>query len=235
MKLERLFLHRAVQEKLNVQSKSCTQCHKEKPITDFSKQKTGKFGVTSMCKECDRLRGKKYYLNNKDNILKNHRFYRKQNPDYDTNYYKNNLAKKKKYVEEHKEEIQKSRRLYSKKNRKRLNKYMVDKRKTDIQFRLAERLRNHLRLTVKDNYKSVHTLELLGCSVDFLKKHLESQFKEGMNWSNYTYYGWHIDHIKPCCSFDLTKLEEQRKCFHYSNLQPLWREENQRKGGRCAS
>jgi hypothetical protein len=67
---------------------------------------------------------------------------------------------------------------------------------------------------------------LLGCSIEFLKKHLETQFTEGMSWDNYTYYGWHIDHIKPCKLFDLSKPEEQQKCFHYSNLQPMWWHDN---------
>ena len=51
-----------------------------------------------------------------------------------------------------------------------------------------------------------------------------------MSWDNYG--DWHIDHIRPCCSFDLSKIEEQEKCFHYSNLQPLWAEENMTKGGK---
>jgi hypothetical protein len=67
---------------------------------------------------------------------------------------------------------------------------------------------------------------LLGCSINFLKKYLEDRFKEGMLWRNYGIYGWHIDHIIPCYNFDLSKLEEQNKCFHYSNLQPLWAKEN---------
>ena len=74
--------------------------------------------------------------------------------------------------------------------------------------------------------KSAATLELLGCSVEELKKHLENQFIKGMTWNNYGLHGWHIDHIKPCASFDLTKEEEQRKCFHYTNLQPLWAKDN---------
>ena len=70
-------------------------------------------------------------------------------------------------------------------------------------------------------------MKLVGCSIEKLKQHLESQFKEGMTFSNYG--KWHIDHIRPCTSFDLSKLDEQYKCFHYTNLQPLWAEENLRK------
>jgi len=58
------------------------------------------------------------------------------------------------------------------------------------------------------------------------------QFKPGMTWDNYGYYGWHIDHKVPCSNFDLSKPEEQYKCFHYTNLQPLWAEENLIKGGK---
>jgi hypothetical protein len=59
-----------------------------------------------------------------------------------------------------------------------------------------------------------------------LIKHLESHFTEGMNWDNYGVYGWHMDHIIPCAAFDLTKPEDQSKCFHYTNLQPLWAKDN---------
>ena len=62
-----------------------------------------------------------------------------------------------------------------------------------------------------------------------LKQHLESQFKDGMSWNNHGVKGWHIDHIKPCASFDLTDPEEQKKCFHFSNLQPLWWIDNLKK------
>lgn len=81
-------------------------------------------------------------------------------------------------------------------------------------------------------FKSNKTIRLLGCSMIELSRHLESQFKSGMNWENYTFRGWHIDHIQPICSFNLTKEEEQKKCFHYTNLQPLWWYENLSKGGR---
>ena len=59
-----------------------------------------------------------------------------------------------------------------------------------------------------------------------LKLHLENQFVDGMNWNNYGKNGWHIDHIKPCASFDLTDPKQQKICFHYTNLQPLWAIDN---------
>ena len=73
-------------------------------------------------------------------------------------------------------------------------------------------------------------MKLLGCSVEDFKNYFENKFKEGMIWENYG--KWHIDHIRPCVSFDLTKVEEQKKCFYYTNLQPLWAKENHIKSGK---
>ena len=70
----------------------------------------------------------------------------------------------------------------------------------------------------------------MGCSVSFLKGFLEAKFKEDMTWENHG--EWHIDHIKPCLSFNLLDEEKQKKCFHYTNLQPLWADENLSKGFR---
>ena len=71
-------------------------------------------------------------------------------------------------------------------------------------------------------------MELVGCTIKELKMHLESKFLKGMNWKNYG--KWHIDHHTPVVEFNLSKIEEQKKCFHYSNLQPLWATQNLRKG-----
>jgi hypothetical protein len=73
----------------------------------------------------------------------------------------------------------------------------------------------------------------VGCTPEFLKQYLASQFQPGMSWDNHG--AWHIDHRKPCASFDLTDPAQQKACFHYTNLQPLWAEENLRKGSRYAA
>jgi hypothetical protein len=77
--------------------------------------------------------------------------------------------------------------------------------------------------------KSITTEKLLGCTFEYARSHLEAQFTKGMGWDNYGVNGWHIDHIIPCASFDLTDPDQQRQCFHYTNLQPLWAEDNLRK------
>jgi hypothetical protein len=74
--------------------------------------------------------------------------------------------------------------------------------------------------------KNERTIKLVGCNPKFLKKHIEKQFDSDMTWNNYGKNGWHIDHIKPCVSFNLLNYEEQKKCFHYTNLQPLWARDN---------
>lgn len=76
------------------------------------------------------------------------------------------------------------------------------------------------------------TEELIGCSIEHLKLHLQSQFKPGMNWNNHGTKGWHIDHILPCARFNLNNPVEQKKCFHYTNLQPLWAKDNMAKGSK---
>lgn len=136
---------------------------------------------------------------------------------YLRNKYKR-LLEAHKYKQEHKRKINITRR-----------RYYAKKIKTDICFKLQHLLRSRLYESLKGLLKVNTAKSLLGCTVKFLKSHLEKQFKEGMTWTNYSKQGWHIDHIIPCASFDLSKPEEQRKCFHYSNLQPLWAEENYRK------
>lgn len=103
---------------------------------------------------------------------------------------------------------------------------------TDCDFRLAYNLRARIRNAIHNNSKSAATFTLLGCSVEELKTHIESMFKPGMSWDNWGRFGWHIDHIIPCVAFNLADPEQQKQCFHYTNLQPLWAHENQTKSGK---
>ena len=108
------------------------------------------------------------------------------------------------------------------------NQRQRERRANDPNFKIRLNLGSRICKAVKDGHKSARTLELLGCTVDELKEHLESKFEEGMTFDNYG--EWHIDHIKPCVSFDLTDPEEQRTCFNWVNLQPLWAKDNMSKG-----
>lgn len=103
----------------------------------------------------------------------------------------------------------------------------------DPEYKVMRNLRRRIHTVITREYKKRNrSKDLVGCSKEDLVIHLEKQFKDGMSWDNYGRKGWHIDHIRPVCSFNLTKVEEQKVCFHYTNLQPLWAEENQKKGGR---
>ena len=105
----------------------------------------------------------------------------------------------------------------------------------DPGFRMESVLRTRLGHALRGIApKSKRTRELIGCTPAELTKHLEAQFLPGMSWENYGQDTWHVDHIRPCASFDLTDPEQQQACFHFSNLQPLWAEDNMRKGARVA-
>ena len=94
---------------------------------------------------------------------------------------------------------------------------------------LRARLRGRVSSAIRSG-KKASTMELTGCNLDELKEYLGDRFLEGMSWENYG--EWHIDHIRPCASFDLTSEEEQKMCFHFTNLQPMWAKENIQKSNK---
>lgn len=106
------------------------------------------------------------------------------------------------------------------------------RRNVDPNFHMTSKLRCRLYLAVRNagTRKSAPTAELLGCSVEEFCRYIESKFTAGMSWENRS--EWHLDHIKPCSKFDLTKPEQQRECFNFTNIQPLWKLDNLRKGAR---
>jgi hypothetical protein len=183
-------------------------------------------------------RNKRYYLKNKDKFLKEAKKYRKENKE------KIKLTLKK-YYEKNKKIIRKKQKKYAEKNRDKLlayykevnqrpdrkesrKKWRYKKLKTDSTYRLLNNLRRRVLLAIKGKNKSKSTIKLIGCSMEELWKHLEKKFQPGMTRENHG--KWHVDHIRPCASFDLTDPKQQKKCFHYTNLQPLWALDNIRKG-----
>jgi hypothetical protein len=180
-------------------------------------------------KERQSISNKKSYQKNKEKRSAKQRAY----------YYKNRekrKAQKIEYLRKNKEAIAVSRKLYYDKNKSRIIKRQVERAKQrkieDPAFRLSVNLRSRLREAMSRGVgkKVDGSLVLTGCSWEELRIHIESQFSDGMSWDNYGVHGWHVDHIKPCASFDLTLDSEQRECFHYTNLQPLWAEDNWKKG-----
>ena len=130
----------------------------------------------------------------------------------------------------------KNNRLRENKTNKRIymRKYHRYRNKYDMKFRITNTLRSRVRAAIKNKggVKSFKTMKLIGCSINKCIKHLEKQFKDNMSWSNYG--KWHIDHKIPCVSFDLSKISEQKECFNYKNLQPMWKINNLRKGSKVA-
>jgi len=170
---------------------------------------------------------KEWYKLNKQKILIQRKKYRCNHKKYIREWRLRNhnklLLYYKKYREEHKEQIKK----YQKEHQKERHLWSKRKMKKSISFRMTKYLRTRIYNALKYNYKSQSTIKLLGCSIDFLKKYLQLKFQSGMSFENYG--KWHVDHIKPCAKFDLSKASEQKKCFNYTNLQPLWAEDNLRK------
>ena len=126
---------------------------------------------------------------------------------------------------------------YRKKNRRKIqdnmNKYEKNRKKTDPNFKLSKILRSRLG-TILDAIKAnkyMNTMKLTNCNIEFLKKHIENKFTDEMTWDNHG--KWHIDHIVPCCEFELTDPKEQIICFNWRNLQPMWAIENLEKSGKC--
>lgn len=123
-------------------------------------------------------------------------------------------------------------RTYREKGMISNKKWVAAKRKSDPVFRAVSSIRCVINYALRGKAKAGHSLELIGCTPDFLRQHLENLFDIGMTWKNYGHgHGkWCVDHKRPCASFDLSKPIQQKKCFHYTNLRPLWFIENIIKG-----
>lgn len=205
--------------------KICNKCNEEKSLTEFYKywSKNGnKYYIDTECKDCRRFE-KRLYIQRKD-IKKRRLIYQREYRDS----VKGKLCDKKYSLSDRYKISQKKYRMSEKcKNNKK--QYEIKRRKNDINFRILCRLRTRLRIALKNKSKHNSTLELLGCSIKRLKQHLGNLFTENMTWGKVINGKIHIDHIKPCALFDLSKESEQKECFHYSNLQPLWAIENLRK------
>jgi hypothetical protein len=227
-----------------MKSKTCFICKIKKPLTEFPKNKHNKDGLFSYCFDCNLLKCKKYHATRQ---LQNHDYYIKNKKRLGRWLKKNRLIIKKKkaeYFQRTKDEHRRKQKIWEERNKEKhslyqkqyyethksqRNKKLRFRRKMDINFKILTNLRTRFNAALRKNQKSGTTIKRLGCSIEFLKKYLEAQFKEGMCWTNYGIGGWVIDHKLPCCSFDLRKEENQLKCFHYTNLQPLWEVENLRK------
>jgi|LauGreDrversion4_2_1035121.scaffolds.fasta_scaffold28623_5 hypothetical protein len=205
-----------------MKTKNCPICKIDRPLDMFSKNKARKDGLNYHCKSCEKNKMKKWLENNRDHCKEKSALWYEENKDRATKYRIENKEK----IAKRMAEWRKSKKEHIKQYKTKYNKEVQSK---DINYRLVHNLRTRLQQSIKGNKKWARTMELVGCDVPTLKAYLESKFTQGMSWENYGRKGWHIDHIIPCDAFDMTIKENQIKCFHYTNLQPLWWIDNCRK------
>lgn len=237
-------------------TKVCGKCKRELPLdaNHFFRSKK-KCGFKSICKDCSKSYIREYRRANSDAIKlkkkeysdkhseelkdkrrKNYQNNREKSNKYSRSYYKKNKvecrikyrSKRAQWYLSHRESKLAYACSYKIINRDRLNRYCKDRRRKDPNYRMRCNLRSRIRIAVREQQtaKSSHSISLIGCSWGQLKQHLEQLFLPGMTWENYGKGGWEIDHIIPCIMFDLTKSKEQEKCFHFTNLRPLWKSDN---------
>jgi len=189
--------------------KICSKCNIEKDLKFFYKSKDKKDGYRSSCKDCDFLTKNKYYNDNKKILLE----------------------KQKEYSIKNKDRISEYRKRYASLNKERLSanhaEYIKYKIANDSTFRFKKNTRNLVSNSFKrQNFsKNSRTFQIIGCSFEEFKAHIENQFEPWMTWENHGKYngelnfGWDIDHIIP---IKIAKTEEEiEKLNHYTNLQPL--------------
>lgn len=202
-------------------TKVCKKCEIEKKLCEFDKRNGAKDGHSNRCKVCRRI-----YVNEYNGNSINLERKRRKAQEY---YWNNHEKQLKRISEKHKKNSEKEKE-YRKNNRTKINERVKKQYAENEIFRVRTNMKNRIKLFLnsKQITKKNTTFEIVGCSPQELKEHIEKQFKNDMSWDNYGFYGWHIDHIIPLSS---AKTEEDvYRLSHYTNLQPLWCEENYKKG-----
>lgn len=222
--------------------KRCSKCGFEKLFKEYSKAKKEKLGIKSACKSCLKKDSKIYYMKNQKDIGEKHAIYRNENRELISERrkeaYLNDKERfamySKKYYLENTEKAALTNKIYAANNRESINLNIKNRRSKDLEFRLDLNFRSIFDRVIRKNnmpkFSQHHCF--LGCDIEFFIKYIESKFTEGMSWENYAHDTWHLDHIKPFASFDLTDITQYSSCFHYTNLQPLWAEDNYKKGAK---
>jgi hypothetical protein len=221
--------------------KKCSNCEKTMISDEFFRDRTSKDGLNIYCKACTKIKHQKSYQKHKEKIKIDGKKYREKNKEKifkrQQLYYQKNKSRIQEYKREYRikniEKIEAKRKIYNSTHKEHIKKYFRNRRKNNLDYRILNNLRGRLYYALKSqgSMKIMSTIDLVGCSVDELKLHIQKQFKNKMTFDNYGIglNKWSIDHIIPCAYFDLTKTEEQKKCFHYTNLMPLWNRDNFKK------
>jgi hypothetical protein len=217
-------------------TKICTQCKNDLPINEYYRDRTiyTKIAYRSKCKSCCTDNNKKRQQHDVNTAIAEKKCKTCNEAKDVSEYY---ISKR--HTDGYFSECISCTEI-KRKNKgnnptfKRTPEYMVEylnERKNDPNYKMKYVLRSNLTKAVcriHGGTKSERTMKYVGCSLDFLKNWFEFLFDEHMNWSNHGSY-WHIDHIKPCSSFDLTNQEDIFSCYNWSNLRPLNKEENIKK------
>lgn len=177
--------------------------------------------------EAQREANRKHYASNCERLKACRRAYREENVDACR-------ASDKKYqAKRDKREYNSQRRGYYAANKDRILKQRSRRRRIDLNYKISISLRVRLCMAVRNGQKAGSAVRDLGCSVQELRVYIETRFQSGMTWKNWSRKGWHLDHVKPLSTFDLTDRGQFLEACHYTNLQPLWARENLRKGAKC--
>jgi len=197
-------------------------------LLKLSKNKESKKEYDKEYRKNNKLKYQDYRIKNKEKINKQRKEYLLKNPEK-----KEKLLKwKRKHYRDNLQYYTDKSKKYKQQNKEIRNQKLSIRLKNDNEYRLRCNLRTRIISALKGKGKSARTMELIGCNLSQLKKHLANKFKKGMTFENHNYKGWHIDHIKPCASFDLRCPVQQLACFNYNNLQPLWASHNMSKGAK---
>lgn len=214
-----------------MKNKVCGKCGILKNVNEFYIDYRRKV-PRDKCIECFNESQKQWRQNRKEYLIQ----WRIDNKPKRDEWKKENLEHIKEYKknyrksENHLNYMQSYRQTDSHKQRRR--EIVKNRYDNDLNYKIKTNLRNRINAALKNGKKSKKSIELLGCDIETARKHIESQFAEGMSWENWKHEIWHIDHIIPCASFDLIDPKQQKKCFHYTNLQPLWAKDNLSKGAK---
>jgi hypothetical protein len=206
--------------------KKCTGCGESKLLSEYYNKKTGKYGRKAKCKVCVKAYKKAY---RESEAGKEKRKAYEQSEKWKA-YRESEAGKAKRRAAQKKyRQTEKGKATDKKYNQSEAGKaymkaYMKNRRHNDPIFKLHHLLSSGFYNWIKGNRKTCRTEQYVGCTYNELLDHLESQFEEGMTWENQG--EWHIDHFKAQSRFDPTIEEEAFKCWHYTNLQPMWAEIN---------
>ncbi len=206
--------------------KKCTKCGKELPLDQFHKQmhRSGVIGCRSYCKNCQNELSAKWRKKNPDKC-------RESSAKWARTHHKECCIIRNRWRNKNLDKSRLSTAIWAQNNPQKRRAAAI-KRASNTNHRLIQNIRRSIHRGLLGNSKTGHTIELLGCSVEYLRQHLENLFIEDMSWDNYGKYGWHIDHIIPLSYFDMSDPEQQKRAWHYTNLQPLWAKDNLIKGNR---